>query len=145
MSSPDLELGYQADGVVDRSEYLRAASQTLLGVLGGDIVLWNAVSLAEPAVEVAVHPVEGLEAETIGRQLTEVLGEHPMMPSYMGEKTPGPGAAPAQRRRDADRAGAQPRLRRGAAALRRAAPAHRPGVTHLPAINPRLVDLAVGQ
>ena len=96
VSSPDLELGYQADGVVDRSEYLRAASQTLLGVLGGDIVLWNAVSLAEPAVEVAVHPVEGLEAETIGRQLTEVLGEHPMMPSYMGEKTPG---LPAPRRR----------------------------------------------
>ena len=40
MSSPDLELGYQADGVVERvAEYLRAAFQTLLGVLGGDIVL----------------------------------------------------------------------------------------------------------
>jgi DNA-binding CsgD family transcriptional regulator len=81
----DLELSYQADGVADRSEYLRAASETLLGVLGGDMVMWNAVSLAEPFVEVAVHPVQGVEAETIGRQLTEVLGEHPMMPSYLGE------------------------------------------------------------
>ena len=52
--------------MVDRSEYLRAASEMLLGVLGGDMVLWNAVSLAAPAVEVALHPVTGLEAETIG-------------------------------------------------------------------------------
>jgi DNA-binding CsgD family transcriptional regulator len=87
VSSGDLELSYQADGVVHRSEYLRAASEMLLGVLGGDMVLWNAVSLAEPAVEVAVHPLQGLEAETLGRQLTEVLGEHPMMPSYMAERT----------------------------------------------------------
>jgi DNA-binding CsgD family transcriptional regulator len=91
----DLELSYQADGVADRSEYLRAASETLLGVLGGDMVMWNAVSLAEPFVEVAVHPVRGVEAETIGRQLTEVLGEHPMMPSYLGESSAG---LPAPRR-----------------------------------------------
>lgn len=89
MSSADLELAYQADGAGDRSEYLRVASETLLGVLGGDVVMWNAVSLAEPAVEVAVHPVEGQEAETLGRQLTEVLGEHPMMPSYLAEKSGG--------------------------------------------------------
>jgi DNA-binding CsgD family transcriptional regulator len=95
VSSDDLELSYQADGVVDRSEYLRAASETLLAVLGGDMVLWNAVSLAEPAVEVAVHPVQGMEAEAIGRQLTEVLGEHPMMPSYLAEGTSG---LPAPRR-----------------------------------------------
>lgn len=95
MSSADLELGYQADGAADRSEYLRVASETLLGVLGGDVVMWNAVSLARPAVEVAVHPVRGDEAETLGRQLTEVLGEHPMMPSYLGEKTVG---LPAPRR-----------------------------------------------
>src|SRR5687768_4646206 len=90
-----LELSYQADGLVDRSEYLRAASETLLGVLGGDLVLWNAVSLAAPAVEVALHPVTGLEAETMGRQLTEVLGEHPMMPSYLAERSAG---MPAPRR-----------------------------------------------
>jgi len=89
VSRDDLELSYQADGVVDRSEYLRVASEMLLGVLGGDMVLWNAVSLAEPFVEVAVHPVEGGEAATIGQQLTEVLGEHPMMPSYIGEQASG--------------------------------------------------------
>ena len=81
-----LELSYQAEGVVDRGEYLRAASDTLLAVLGGDTVLWNAVSLAEPAVEVVLHPVRGIEAETLGRQLTDVLGEHPMMPSYMADR-----------------------------------------------------------
>jgi DNA-binding CsgD family transcriptional regulator len=93
--SADLELSYQADGLVDRSEYLRAASEMLLGVLGGDMVLWNAVSLAAPAVEVALHPVTGLEAETMARQLTEVLGEHPMMPSYLAERSTG---MPAPRR-----------------------------------------------
>ena len=93
--SADLELSYQADGVVDRSEYLRAASETLLGVLGGDMVLWNAVSLAAPAVEVAVHPLTGPEADTMARQLTEVLGEHPMMPSYLAERSAG---LPAPRR-----------------------------------------------
>ena len=95
MRRVDLELSYQADGAVDRSEYLRVASEMLLRVLGGDMVLWNAVSLAEPAVEVAAHPVQGSEAETIGRQLTEVLGEHPMMPSYMADGTSG---LPAPRR-----------------------------------------------
>ena len=93
--SADLELSYQADGLVERSEYLRAASEMLLGVLGGDMALWNAVSLAAPAVEVALHPVTGLEAETIARQLTEVLGEHPMMPSYLAEQG---GGMPAPRR-----------------------------------------------
>jgi DNA-binding CsgD family transcriptional regulator len=81
-----LELSYQADGISDRGEYLRAASETLLGVLGGDTVLWNAVRLSDPAVEVVLHPVRGIEAETLGRQLTEVLGEHPMMPSYMADR-----------------------------------------------------------
>ena len=93
--SADLELSYQADGVVDRSEYLRAASETLLGVLGGDMVLWNAVSLGAPAVEVPVHPLTGPEAHTMARQLTEVLGEHPMMPSYLAERSAG---LPAPRR-----------------------------------------------
>ena len=91
----DVELSYQAEGLIDRSEYLRAASEMLLGVLGGDMVLWNAVSLTAPAVEVAVHPVTGLEAETFGRQLTEVLREHPMMPSYLAEESAG---MPAPRR-----------------------------------------------
>jgi DNA-binding CsgD family transcriptional regulator len=95
VSSADLELGYQADGTGDRAEYLRVASETLLRVLGGDMVMWNAVSLAEPAVEVAVHPVTGGEAGSLGRQLTEVLGEHPMMPSYLAEKSRG---LPAPRR-----------------------------------------------
>ena len=81
-----LELSYQADGVADRAEYLRAASEALLGVLGGDTVLWNAVRLSDPAVEVVLHPVRGVEAETLGRQLTDVLGEHPMMPSYMADR-----------------------------------------------------------
>lgn len=84
-----LELSYQAEGIVDRSEYLRAASETLLGVLGGDTVLWNAVSLSDPAVEVVIHPVRGLEAERLGRQLTDVLGEHPMMPSYLADRGSG--------------------------------------------------------
>src|SRR3954471_5877736 len=90
-----LELSYQAEGLVDRSEYLRAASETLLRILGGDVVLWNAVSLDAPAVEVALHPVTGLEAETMARQLTEVLGEHPLMPSYLAERSAG---MPAPRR-----------------------------------------------
>ncbi len=90
-----LELSYQADGVVDRAEYLRAASEALLGVLGGDTVLWNAVRLSDPAVEVVLHPVRGVEAETLGRQLTDVLGEHPMMPSYMADRGSG---LPAPRR-----------------------------------------------
>jgi DNA-binding CsgD family transcriptional regulator len=90
-----LELSYQAEGVADRDEYLRAASETLLRLLGGDTVLWNAVRLSDPAVEVVVHPLRGLEAETLARQLSDVLGEHPMMPSYMSDRGPG---LPAPRR-----------------------------------------------
>jgi len=90
-----LELSYQAQGVVDRAEYLRAASETMLGVLGGDTVLWNSVSLSDPEVEVVLHPVRGIEAETLGRQLTDVLEEHPMMPSYMADRGSG---LPAPRR-----------------------------------------------
>jgi DNA-binding CsgD family transcriptional regulator len=95
VSTAALELSYQADGAVNRAEYLRVVSDTLLRVVGGDMVLWNSVRLAEPAVEVAVHPVTGLEAETLGRRLAEVLEEHPMMPSYLAELGTG---LPAPRR-----------------------------------------------
>lgn len=95
VTAAGLELSYQAEGIVDRSEYLPAAAGTLLGVLGGDVVLWNAVSLAAPAVEIAVHPVTGLETEIIGRRLTEVLDEHPLLPSYLAERGVG---LPAPRR-----------------------------------------------
>lgn len=95
VTAAGLELSHQADGIADRSEYLRVAAETLLGVLGGDVVLWNVVSLATPAVEVAVHPVTGVEAETMGRRLTEVLGEHPLLPSYLAERSVG---MPAPRR-----------------------------------------------
>jgi DNA-binding CsgD family transcriptional regulator len=83
-----LELSYQVDGTIDRDEYLRAAAETLLLVIGGDTVLWKAIRLSDPTVEVVVHPGGRHDAGLLGRQLTEVLGEHPMIPPLMAERRP---------------------------------------------------------
>jgi hypothetical protein len=78
-------LSYQVDGPVSRDEYFRAVAEALLGVLGGDFVMWNAVRLDAPAIEAVVHPVPGPEAERLGRRLCEVLEEHPMRDAYLRE------------------------------------------------------------
>jgi DNA-binding CsgD family transcriptional regulator len=89
-----LELSYQVDGAIDRDEYLRATAETLLRVIGGDTVLWKAIRLRQPTVEVVVHPGGRHDAGVLGQQLTEVLGEHPMIPPLMAERRPDDVPAP---------------------------------------------------
>jgi DNA-binding CsgD family transcriptional regulator len=90
--SPGLELSSQLSGMVDRAEYLRSAAETLVALLGGDVVGWNAVDLQAGRVEVQPFPLTGWDAAELSRGLLEVADEHPLVRTYLDGRSNGAAA-----------------------------------------------------
>jgi DNA-binding NarL/FixJ family response regulator len=76
-------LGYELEPVSGRLAFLHAAAQTLLSLIGGDVVGWNLVDLAARRVEVACFPEDALDEKTVTESLRETTDDNPMIVSYL--------------------------------------------------------------
>jgi DNA-binding CsgD family transcriptional regulator len=75
--------GYELELVSGRQDFLHAAAQTLLSLIGGDVAGWNLVDLATRRVEVACFPEDALDGKTVTESLRETTADNPMIVSYL--------------------------------------------------------------
>jgi DNA-binding CsgD family transcriptional regulator len=83
LSPAAASLGYELGTVTSRQDFLHAAAQTLLSLIGGDVIGWNSVDVAAGRVEVACFPDDALDEKIITDRLRETTDDNPMIVSYL--------------------------------------------------------------
>jgi DNA-binding CsgD family transcriptional regulator len=76
-------LGYELETVTVRQDFLEAAAQTLLSLIGGDVVGWGVLDLTAGRVEVACFPKDVIDEKNVADRLRETADDHPMVVSYL--------------------------------------------------------------
>jgi DNA-binding CsgD family transcriptional regulator len=69
--------------VSSRPEYVQAAGQTLLALLGGDTVGWHLIDVSEWRAELVLYPDEPADCQSLGQQLIATVDDNPMIASYL--------------------------------------------------------------
>jgi len=86
LSEPRMDarnLGYELGSVSDRRDFLHAAAESLLALIGGDVVGWNLVDTSARRAEVAYFPEDAFDEKFAIEKLGETADDHPMIVSYL--------------------------------------------------------------
>lgn len=84
---------YHVGTGLSRPEYLQAAAQTLLSLIGGDVVGWNLIDVPSRRTELTLYPDDVYNQKSITDKLRKTVDDHPMITSYLR-----PGATMTPRR-----------------------------------------------
>jgi DNA-binding CsgD family transcriptional regulator len=73
-------LSYELDGITTRSEFLRAAAESVGALIPADQISWLGVDA--PGGTTELYGIGGIEQPEVVQALARVIGEHPMWVSY---------------------------------------------------------------
>ena len=77
------EVSYELGSVPDRQEYVQAAAQTLLALIGGDIVGRHLIDVSEWQAELVLYPDDPVHHQSLEKQLLATVDDNPMVASYL--------------------------------------------------------------
>jgi DNA-binding NarL/FixJ family response regulator len=82
LSPVTVGFSYELSSISDRQDFLRAAAQTLLALIGGDVAGWSLVDTSAQRSEIAFFP-KGHDEKFVADELGEAADDHPMIVSYL--------------------------------------------------------------
>jgi len=77
------QVSYELGSVPGQQEYLRAAGQTLLSLIGGDAAGWNLIDLPARRAELFLYPEDPVHHRSMEDRLTATADDHPLVVSYL--------------------------------------------------------------
>jgi DNA-binding CsgD family transcriptional regulator len=83
LSPAAASLGYELGAVTGRQDFLKAAAQTLLSLIGGDTADWDSVDVETGQMEVVCFPEDALDEKAVTDSLRETVDDNPMIASYL--------------------------------------------------------------
>lgn len=77
------EVSYQLGSVAGQQDYVQAAGQTLLALIGGDIVGRHLIDVSEWRAELVLYPDDPVHQRSLEEQLLATVDDNPMVASYL--------------------------------------------------------------